>query len=310
MFSRARKLLQSYNTPKILYKRIDEVPTHKKPGKLDCYVAGFPCQSFSTIGNMEGPDDPSGRGKLIWDIVEYLNKKCPKMFILENVSGLLTFREFFADVIESLRSANDGGYEVHWHMMNTSNYTNLPHNRPRVFIIGLLKKEMHSEFAFPAPVADSKKRSLGDILKMGKMGKPANRKVVMPKLHKTAQANILAAIKAKGTLQALSGKTSDVIVDTGSSVPKWRVDCAPCLTATRAGARAFFSLRHLRHLDCDDMMRLQGVSPKQHFPKWQSVLSDHQMGKIIGNSITLPLLQALMHAGFKSMGFKLLKDKS
>ena len=58
------------------------------------------------------------------------------------------------------------------------------------------------------------------------------------------------------------------------------------------------------------MMRLQGVSPKQHFPKWQSVLSDHQMGKIIGNSITLPLLQALMHAGFKSMGFKLLKDKS
>ena len=50
--------------------------------------AGFPCQSFSNIGNKEGLSDP--RGALIFEVIRLLTESKPKSFLLENVKGLLT----------------------------------------------------------------------------------------------------------------------------------------------------------------------------------------------------------------------------
>ncbi|MFM7852757.1 MAG: DNA (cytosine-5-)-methyltransferase, partial [Flammeovirgaceae bacterium] len=62
--------------------KIDEaaIPDH------DVLFAGFPCQSFSIIGKMQGFNDV--RGTLFFDIARILKHKKPKAFVLENVKQL------------------------------------------------------------------------------------------------------------------------------------------------------------------------------------------------------------------------------
>ena len=57
---------------------------------VDLYVAGFPCQPFSSAGKREGFADKKGRGTVFFNIVDYIRTKLPKIFILENVKGFVT----------------------------------------------------------------------------------------------------------------------------------------------------------------------------------------------------------------------------
>jgi DNA (cytosine-5)-methyltransferase 1 len=59
-----------------------------KPGELDVLVGGPPCQSFSTAGRRGSIEDP--RGTLLWDFLRFVEFMQPKMFLMENVRGLLS----------------------------------------------------------------------------------------------------------------------------------------------------------------------------------------------------------------------------
>lgn len=59
-----------------------------KPGELDVLVGGPPCQSFSTAGRRAGVQDP--RGQLIWSYIDFVRELRPKVFLMENVRGLLS----------------------------------------------------------------------------------------------------------------------------------------------------------------------------------------------------------------------------
>lgn len=59
-----------------------------KPGELDVLVGGPPCQTWSTAGRRETVQDP--RGQLIWDFLRFVEIVQPKMFLMENVRGLLS----------------------------------------------------------------------------------------------------------------------------------------------------------------------------------------------------------------------------
>ena len=60
--------------------------------EVDVYFAGFPCQPFSIAGKQQGFEDKKGRGTIFFNIVEYLKLKLPKIFVLENVKGLVTLQ--------------------------------------------------------------------------------------------------------------------------------------------------------------------------------------------------------------------------
>lgn len=59
-----------------------------KPGELDVLVGGPPCQSFSTAGRRGTVQDV--RGTLLWDFLRFVDHMRPKVFVMENVRGLLS----------------------------------------------------------------------------------------------------------------------------------------------------------------------------------------------------------------------------
>ncbi len=59
-----------------------------KPGELDLLTGGPPCQSFSTTGRRGTVQDP--RGTLLWSFLRFVAAMRPKMFVMENVRGLMS----------------------------------------------------------------------------------------------------------------------------------------------------------------------------------------------------------------------------
>lgn len=121
-------------------------PEHKNYGDItkinekelpdfDLLVGGFPCQSFSIAGKRKGFADT--RGTLFFDIARILQRKRPRLLLLENVKGLLSHDngDTFKTIIATLTEL---GYDLQWQVLNSKNF-GVPQNRERVLIVGHLR---------------------------------------------------------------------------------------------------------------------------------------------------------------------------
>ena len=124
---------------------------------MDIYVAGFPCQPFSVAGKRQGFEDDKGRGNAFFNILDYIKSKVPKVFILENVQGIVTLENGKCkdEILKALESVRPK-YDIYDKVINTNEH-GLPQNRPRWFCIGLLSKGDNGdnfEFdGFPNPIS-------------------------------------------------------------------------------------------------------------------------------------------------------------
>ncbi|MEF1285826.1 HpaII family restriction endonuclease [Vibrio sp. M250220] len=125
-----------------------EVPNH------DILCAGFPCQPFSQAGHKKGFEDgkDSERGNLFFSIVDILEAKKPKAFILENVRGLVNHDNgnTFKVIQEHLTELN---YDISFEVLKASSYGK-PQHRPRIYIVGFNKDlvDTTTPFCFPKPI--------------------------------------------------------------------------------------------------------------------------------------------------------------
>lgn len=112
---------------------------------IDIMVGGSPCQSFSTYGKKRGLEDT--RGTLFYDYARIIKEVQPKIFIYENVPGLLTHdnKKTWSIMLEVWNSL---GYELHWKKLNSVDY-NHPQNRIRLFLIGFRKDIYTKPYEFP-----------------------------------------------------------------------------------------------------------------------------------------------------------------
>ena len=156
------KTIRANQQPGTLYgdiseRKVDEVP------EVDLYTAGFPCQPFSLAGKKQGFWDEKGRGTLFFDIFNYLEKKQPKAFILENVQGITklhggTYTKAILKVLRSIRlpgGSRGQAYEIHHQVLNTREHS-VPQNRPRWYCVGIRRDTFQGEsstFAFPEPIS-------------------------------------------------------------------------------------------------------------------------------------------------------------
>ena len=113
-------------------------------GHIDGIIGGPPCQGFSTSGQRLIDDD---RNKLYREYFRILEQVNPTFFVIENVTGLLTFAKG-AVKKDIISRANKLGYEVFLNTLDTSKY-GVPQTRLRVFFIGIKKQLCSKEFVFP-----------------------------------------------------------------------------------------------------------------------------------------------------------------
>ncbi len=127
----------------------------------DILCAGFPCQPFSQAGYKKGFEDgeKSERGNLFFVILDILEAKRPKAFILENVRHLLNHDDgaTFARIKEELLAIN---YTVDYKIIKASDF-GVPQHRPRIFIVGFdkLQVDVSIPFEFPNPIPLTKTMS-------------------------------------------------------------------------------------------------------------------------------------------------------
>lgn len=114
-----------------------------KAGELDILVGGPPCQAYSTVGKRL-LDDP--RGKLFQDYYRLLKDLKPKVFIYENVSGLLSMNggTLLPHIMELFSSL---GYKVQKRLLNAADF-GAPQIRERVIIFGT---SLDRDFHYPEP---------------------------------------------------------------------------------------------------------------------------------------------------------------
>ena len=103
---------------------------------VDVLVSGFPCQAFSVAGYRKGFDDERGNVFFkIKDIISHLGKKkFPKALFLENVKNFKSHdnHRTYARVRNELSNL---GYSVYTKILNTADYTLIPQNRERTFMV-------------------------------------------------------------------------------------------------------------------------------------------------------------------------------
>jgi DNA (cytosine-5)-methyltransferase 1 len=122
---------------------INDINGKKYKGKVDLFVGGSPCQSFSMVGKRKGLEDP--RGLLIYKFVKLVNEMQPKVFIYENVKGLLNHGQ--SETWKKLKATLDKTkYNIHVKVLNARDY-GIPQNRERMFVIGFRKER--KDFSFP-----------------------------------------------------------------------------------------------------------------------------------------------------------------
>ena len=127
------------------FSDIRDFDAKKYKGKVDFIVGGAPCQAFSMVGHRLGFED--ARGTLFYEFARVVKETQPKVFLFENVRGLLNHDKgrtwhVIHDIFEEL------GYDVKFRVLNSRDY-GIPQNRERVYCLGFKKK---TNFKYPAPI--------------------------------------------------------------------------------------------------------------------------------------------------------------
>lgn len=128
-------------------------------GEVDLLVGGSPCQSFSMVGDRRGLEDT--RGTLFFDYARVIKECRPKIFIYENVQGLLNHDQgrtwsIMREVFDSM------GYRVESTVLNSRDY-GIPQNRQRLFAVGVRDPKVPVSWPTPIPLTSTMQDFLEDF---------------------------------------------------------------------------------------------------------------------------------------------------
>ena len=126
---------------------ISEISSEDIP-KADVMLGGFPCQGFSVANAKRNVLDE--RNSLYLEYVRVLKDKKPKVFIAENVKGILSLGK--GSVMEGIiNDFSEVGYRVQYKLLNAADY-GVPQARKRVIIVGIRNDiDFDIDFEYPEP---------------------------------------------------------------------------------------------------------------------------------------------------------------
>lgn len=250
----------------------DAIPDH------DILLAGFPCQPFSIAGKQLGFADT--RGTLFFNIESILKEKKPYAFLLENVRRLTTHDSgrTFQVIIDKLREL---GYSVHHKIFNSLDF-GVPQKRDRIYIVGFLEP---IQFDFPVPLKFYK--PLSEILEPDED---------VPKsffLSESIKEQRFAALKKEPPYPSIWHQ------NIGGNISPLPYSCA----LRAGGSYNYLVVNGVRRLTAREMLRLQG------FPDdFKINLPYSQARKVAGNSVSVPVIEAIAEQMINAMNKQPKKD--
>ena len=293
------------------YDDVNKINGETYKGKIDLLVGGSPCQSFSMVGKRGGLEDL--RGLLVYEFIRIIKESQPKIFIFENVKGLLSHNS--GKTWEVLREAfNDLGYSIHARVLNAKDF-GIPQNRERLFVVGFKNKQ---KFEFPnqmsleitmkdllEDVVDTKyflpEKGVAFVTREDKLSKKFTQ--IDGDIAVCQRANqqfnwhgdFVSAEPAPLEKYYLSDSVKKYVLSSGTkgfySKPETDLDIARPLLSTmakmhRAGVDNYITRgERLRKLTPRECLRLMGFSDN-----YKIVVSDTQAYKQAGNSIVVDVL--------------------
>lgn len=269
--------------PKRLFEDMTQRDHRKLPKNIDLYVCGFPCQAFSMLGKRHGFRDE--RGNLFFECIRTIRACHPKIFILENVKGLVTHNhgKTFEIILKHLQSLRH--YQIHYKILNSTDY-GLPQHRERLYIIGIRNRDnKKAEFVFPPPIPLR-------VRAVDYLEKNITRKT-HPSLYRLTphKREILRDLVRSGKIDSLK---KHWFVNLNVSSSKWtgvRKDICPCLLAGHGGGCIYYLTSHQRILTPREYLRLQG------FPDdFKICVPPRMIYKQAGNSMSVNVLAALIRS--------------
>lgn len=231
---------------------------------IDLYICGFPCQPFSNAGDKKGLNDD--RGNVFWSCLNIIYNKKPKYFILENVKAILHHDKgkTWKIIEKELNELKIFGYFVDWKVLNTKDY-GIPQNRNRLFIIG----SVDSKIIWPDKVKSKTLESYIDW--------KDTRKQQIPECSK----NLLNIVPE-----------NSIFIDL--SYPNYKHPnankCCPTITCSNR----LWNIPLSRYTNINERLKMQG------FSSFEQVVSNTQLHKQIGNSMSVNVIKKLLQLLLKT----------
>lgn len=280
--------------------KVTDEEWRKFNGTVELIAGGFPCQSFSIAGKREGFLNQT-KGTLFFEVARAVKQIKPRFVFLENVKGLLnhdkgnTFRTI-------LNTLDELGYDVEWRIYNSKDF-GVPQNRERVYIIGHLRGDSGREvFPFFGEDGEVNQSAINDLTRPGnpRHGKRGNvlgtdgissaLTATDYKLPKQIMVKVKENIK-KGYDTATVGDSIN-ISQPNSKTRRGRVGHGIANTLVTGSEQATLTNEYrIRKLTPRECWRLQAF-PDELFDKAQQAgLSDSQLYKQAGNSVTVNVIE-------------------
>ena len=243
---------------------------------FDLFIGGFPCQPFSIAGHRKGFEDH--RGNVFIDIARIIEAKKPKAILLENVKNLSGHDN--GNTLKVIgKTLVDLGYTLKYTVLNSCKHGNVPQNRERIFIIGFLDESTADKFHFPLECKLTK--SVFDFIQQD----------IPKKYYYNDSTNIYQMLVEEVTDHI---NTNQVYQFRRQYVRANKSGVCPTLTANMGGGG------HNVPIIKDDV-GIRKITPRecfsiQGFPnefKIPPSLSDTQLYKQAGNSVTVPLISKI-----------------
>lgn len=267
-----------WNTSDIRAVRASEIP------RSDCWCFGFPCQDISVAGK-QGGFTSGRRSSLFFTVTGLLRgiqkEDRPAYLLIENVKNLLSINNGW-DFAKLQVELDEIGYDVEWDVLDSAQV--VPQHRERIFIVGHLRGR-RTRKVFPI------------IRKNGETNKTIKEVArIYPNRHSGGGQELKVAVCEATKIGYDFAQLGDSInfSQPNSKTRRGRVGhgVANTLTTSVEQATLMYDLK-IRKLTPLEYWRLQG------FPDWafertkQAGLSDSQLYKQAGNSVTVPVIRLI-----------------
>lgn len=275
--------------------------------RADCWCFGFPCQDISVAGKQKG-FTAGKRSSLFFTVTGLIRdleeKNRPSYLLIENVKNLLSINRGF-DFLKLQIELDEIGYDVEWDVIDSAEV--VPQHRERIFIVGHLRGR-RTRKVFPIVrkngETDNEVKQVGNLIPGGSFGgnPQVGRVYGIDRISPTLSTMQGGGQEPKVMVREATKKGFEIakIGDTinfsqpNSKTRRGRVGHGIANTMTTTNTMATLTsdlrIRKLTPLEC---WRLQG------FPDWAFIrareagLSDSQLYKQAGNSVTVPVIKAI-----------------